>query len=107
MGGFVATRRAHLRVKGRPMLLARVGGASVTVQGLLRHYAPQQVTGAIRQGDAQLFIGNDEIAAAAWPAPPIARDRVTVDGFVWTIEGAEAVWDGAVLAGWNLWIRGG
>lgn len=104
--GFLESRRRRLAVVGRPMSLRRQAVA-VTVQGSFRAYTPDQITGGIVQGDAQVSILDDEIAAAAWPGPPRRGDTMLIDGKTWALQGATPVHDGALLIGHDLWIRGG
>ena len=106
-------RRRLLAAKGRTMTLRRPNPASgaapadLPVLAYLWPYAPDKVAGAIRQGDAQVQMMDDEIAAEAWPGPPRTGDWLVVDGATWLVQGANPVYDGAVLIGHNLWIRGG
>lgn len=104
---FAAARRRLLARRGRPMTLTRLNGPAVTVLGHARDYRPEELVGGIQQGDLRVEIGADEVAAAGWPAPPRKMDRLTVDGRTYTVQGASAVQDGATLAGWSLWVRGG
>ena len=96
--------------KGRPVVLTRPYDAAppapLTVMAFLGLYSPQQVNPPITQGDGRLAILNDEIAAAAWPAP-IETTVATIDGVAWTVLGAERIFDGPLLIGWSLWVRGG
>ena len=80
---------------------------AVGLLGVMRGYRPEQLNGDIRQGDSNVAILNDEIAAAAWPGPPHVNDKLTIDGVDWTIQGAFNVWDGTTLIGHDLWVRGG
>jgi hypothetical protein len=111
MGAIADARRRQLARRGRPMTLSRLvtDGApvAVTPTGYARDYRPEELVGGIMQGDIRVEIGADEIAAAAWPAPPRKPDRLVVDGRTYTVQGATAVYDGPTLAGWSLWARGG
>ncbi|HEY0182350.1 MAG TPA: hypothetical protein VGC09_06025, partial [Rhodopila sp.] len=98
MASFLAGRRRMLATRGRPMTLRRAnpadGGivpADLTVQGFLFPYAPERIAGPVRQGDAQVQMLADEIAAAGWPGPPRAGDWLVVDGATWLIQGANPV----------------
>lgn len=112
MGNSLEARRRHLASRGRPMQLRRqtavtpLAYATVTVQGFKRDYTPGQVVGEIQQGDARVEILPDEIEATGWPGPPRPKDAVLIDGAVWTVQGAPALYDGPVLVGYSLWIRG-
>jgi hypothetical protein len=81
-------------------------GAAVTVKGASTQYRADQLLGGIIQGDRRVEILADEIAAAAWPAPPKKNDRLTIDGVVTTLQGAEALFEGATCIGYRLWVRG-
>jgi hypothetical protein len=111
MAGFVNTRRNHIRRRGRSMELRRLTSTtaytSVSLLGILRAYRPEQLAGDIRQGDAQVSVLADEIAAASWPAPPRVRDQLVIDAMVWAVQGAWPIFDGSSLIGWDLWVRGG
>lgn len=89
------------------MVLSRIGGASVTVQGLPYQYAPRDLVGGLMQGDQRVEILNDEIAAAGWPGPPGKPDRLLIDGRTSTLQGARPICEGSGLIGWSLWVRGG
>jgi hypothetical protein len=109
----IDTRRRLIGRMGRPMTLRRPNPASgsppadLRVQAYLYPFSPQLIAGPIKQGDAQVQMLNDEIAAAGWPGPPGAGDWLVIDGKTWQIEGANAVYDGSTALGFNLWVRGG
>ena len=99
-----------LRARGRPMVLQRPNDspppADLPVQGFLALFAPDQVKPPVTQGDAQVQILNDEIAAATWPAPGIGT-WVVEGGQTWAVLGATPRYEGAACIGWSLWVRGG
>lgn len=107
MGALASARGRMLAARGRPMVLSRVNGPSVTVVGFARQYQPQELVGAVVQGDQRVEIGAAEIAAAGWPAPPARPDRLVIDGRSATVQGAVAVHEGAAVIGYSLWVRGG
>ena len=110
MGHHLDARRRNLATRGRPMTLSRIStGApvAVTVVGTLRLFNPQDLTGAVKQGDARIEIGHDEIAAASWPHPPSSPDQVLVDGQTYSVQGAMPVCEGPTIIGWSLHVRGG
>lgn len=78
----------------------------LTVQGFLGLFQPDQLAAPRVQGDGQVQITNDEIAAASWPDPDTGT-HVTIDGAVWSVLGATPRFDGAARIGWTLWVRGG
>lgn len=103
-------RRALLRARGRLMVLRRQASPTapaVAVLGYSRAFQPGELQAGVQQGDVRIEILADEIAEAAWPAPPRNPDRVTVDGRTYTVQGATAIYDLAELIGWSLWCRGG
>ncbi|MDQ1081443.1 hypothetical protein [Pseudoroseomonas cervicalis] len=102
----LATRRRQIRARGRTMLLARPDGPAVSLVGYLHAYGADEMTGGVQQGDGQVETLNDEIAAAEWPAPPSRPDRITIGGQRWTVQGAWPVYDGELLIGWKIWVRG-
>jgi hypothetical protein len=108
MSHFLAARRRQIRAKGRAMVLHRNGAtpASVTLLGFPRSYRPDEIQGGVVQGDQQVEILNDELAAAGWTAQPAHPDRLVIDGRSATVQGSRAVYDGALLIGWSLWVRG-
>jgi hypothetical protein len=110
MGIHLDSRRRLLARRGRPMLLRRQATpgvfTDVIVQGTDRAYKPEQEPGDIRQGDRMVSILADEIAAAGWPGPPRARDRIDIDGRSNGIEGAFAIYEGAVCIGYDFHIKG-
>jgi hypothetical protein len=75
------------------------------VTGHMVAFSPQEVVGLVSQGDARVTIlpdvGQDLIA-------PREKDTLLIDGRVWQIMGPpHALYSGATLAGWRLWVRGG
>jgi hypothetical protein len=117
MSAHLNARRRLLAAKGRPMVLKRQDGApvtvppdyvSVTVTGHLTRFRPDVAgDGAPAQSGGQIAILNDEIAEAAWPAPPRTGDLVEVDDELWALTGSDPVYDGSTLIGWTLHIEGG
>lgn len=99
-------RRRQLARWGRTITLRRNGVADLPLLGVPHTYQPAELIGGIQQGDQRVAIGADEVAAAAWPAPPRKPDTVTIDGHSYVVQGATAVYDGSRLIGWNLWVKG-
>ncbi len=75
-------------VLGRPVGAPPVF-TEVTCVAFVRGYRPDELVGEIQQGDREVRISNDEIAAASWPGPPRKGDRVTIDGKVWTVQAVD------------------
>lgn len=94
---------------GRAMTLRRrigTGGTftEATVQGYAGAYKPDEITGLARQGDLKVVIGPD---TGAVTAPLKAPDAIVFDGRTYAIQGATARMVGDVVAGHELWVRGG
>jgi hypothetical protein len=109
VGIYADARRALLRDRGRSMVLRRQASPAaltVTVQGYPRAYSPGELQAGAQQGDLQIEILNDEIAAASWPAPPRNPDRILMDSRTYTVLGAFPLKEGETLFGWRLWARG-
>ncbi|WP_419900647.1 hypothetical protein [Roseomonas sp. USHLN139] len=110
MGAFADSRQRFLARRGRPGTLRRqtsatpVSYAEQTLPTIPHAFLPNELTGGVLQGDQQAEIG---LVPAAWPGPPRADDTLLLDGQRWTVKGATAVYQGAELIGWTLWIRGG
>jgi hypothetical protein len=103
-------RRRMLERDGRPMILRRITNSapvSVTLMGKHTAYLPQELTGAVRQGDVRIAVGQDEIAAAGWPTPIRSPDEISIDGQTFTVQGAVPVYEGTTLIGWKIHARGG
>lgn len=108
MSGLAGTISRMLARIGRPMVLKRRQGtgdtfAAVTVQGYLVAYAPGEITGEVRQGDARITIG----PKAGDLVSPSTGDIVTVDGADWAVLSVSPRYVGPTVAGYALWVRGG
>lgn len=114
MGAHLDARRVNIAARGRSFTLRRqtvtspATYSSVTVTGFLRSYRPDQIAGALMQGDWAMEITNDEIAAASWAGPPRAGDEV-LDGSAaaYAVIGAATIYEGDTLIGHTLQLRGG
>jgi hypothetical protein len=113
MGAHLTARRRLILSKGRPMTLRRPNpGAApaepdVTLTGCLYPYAPEKIAGPLRQGDAQVQILHDEIAAVGWTDNPGTGDWLVIDGLTWLVQGEGPVYEGPTLIGHSLTVRGG
>ena len=74
-----AVDRALARA-GEIVVLRRTGLADLPVRAFVRGYKASELIGGIVQGDRTVIIGNTEIAAAAWPGPPVKPDYVMIAG---------------------------
>ena len=102
------------------MTLSRVVAGSdppayinVTVMGVPGNLVPTtqqrgrvqvRTIGVQMLGEEKIEILNDEIAAAAWPAPPARNDRVFTDALLRTVQSAAPIYDGVLLIGWTLQV---
>lgn len=80
----------------------------VSVLGYLSMFRAEQIgVGSIIQGDGTIAILNDEIAAAGWPGPVRAQDKIIIDGRFWIILGSSEVCEGSNVIGHTISVRGG
>lgn len=110
MTRFAYVRRRLVARHPRTIVLTRPNDtpppASLTVTGGIPPIEPDQIQPPMRQGDVKAEIMDDERLAANWPDPGQGA-WATIDGQVWAVLGASKIFDGAVLIGWSLWLRGG
>ena len=111
MTGFASSRRRLLLAKGRPAVLARPSGPSVTLLAFVREDGRQELgtsamAGQMLAGDERCEIGVSEITAAGWPGPPRKPDRLTIDGRTLVIQAARPVCDGSEVVGYTCFVRG-
>jgi hypothetical protein len=110
MGQMLETRRRMIRTRGRAMRLIRRASSGVPQQavdliGFPRLYRPGEIEGSIQQGDQQVEILNDEIAAAGFGQPGTGQ-KLILDGREVTLQGSRPVYEGATVIGHSLWVRG-
>ncbi|MBP2233086.1 hypothetical protein J2847_006421 [Azospirillum agricola] len=106
-----------MRRHGRPVVLRRqlpttpVSFATVVVQGLERAFGVHELAGAIVQGDHQVIVLEEELAAAGYPLPVQHNDLVVIGPIV-----TDGVWqrgsgrpltiqDPGPRAGVGFWIQ--
>jgi len=85
---------ALIAARGETLSLRRLAGTQqipfeVQLKGVVRDYRPDELAGAITQGDRQAFIGNTEILARQWPGPPKSGDKLVRSGKTLNVEGVE------------------
>ncbi len=115
MGALLDGRRRQIKRRGVLVRLRRQNPgpapftyAEVPFLVVLSAFKPDQLTGGVQQGDANLQTLDDEIRAARWPGPPRIKDTIVFpDGKTWAILGAMVVRDGPAVIGHWLWVRGG
>lgn len=107
-GAQIAARvAATLQDVGETMTLLRPGGATVTVYGKRHGAAVELVAGDRSQNTITVHISNREIAAAAWPGPPIKEDKLTMAGADYRLEAdADTRWHDGVVVMHILKVRG-
>jgi len=110
MGHLLDGRRRMIRSRGRSMTLRLLASAGVpqrdvALVGFDRAYRPGELEGGIAQGDEQVEILNDEIAAAGFPAPTSGMLLIR-DGQQVTLQGSRAIREGSAVIGHSLWVRG-
>jgi hypothetical protein len=108
MGQMLETRRRMIRSRGHLMTLRKLVPNSqpidVQLMGFARAYRPEEIQGAVKQGDQRVEILNDELEAAGFGAP--AHPQKLIDGGTMTLGGAWPVREGAAVIGWSLWVTG-
>ncbi len=107
------SRRRQINRKGQPATLQRPNSDLVTFNSVALKVF--KVPYSRRPGhedegdpsDGQAEITNDEISAAGWPGPPQTGDTLILNNHHWFVVRSDAVFDGATLIGYSMWIRGG
>jgi hypothetical protein len=99
-----------LRQYGSPVTLRRqTTGAPIDVVCMARVdlFRPEQFVGGILQGDRQVVLSNDEIAAAGWPGPPRKGDQMIIQGRTTVVQGAASIYIKGAVVRHDLQVRGG
>jgi hypothetical protein len=95
---------------GKAATLRRVAGpltfVSVGVKAVVRAYQPNELQGAIIQGDRQARISNVEIGARQWPGPPRRGDQLILDGRTYNVQGVDSPNIGEDTAMHIIQVRG-
>lgn len=99
--------RATLARYGHSMALKRRDGTSstfttCTVTGHARQYKPDELVGGVIQGDRKIHIAQADISDVSWPGPPRKGDILDNSA----VQGAEALYWGSDLVGFDVWTRG-
>jgi hypothetical protein len=109
MGAMLDARRRLVGRFGRPMRLRRTipnaPAQFVPLLGVTSRYQPGDIEGAIQQGDERVEITADEVGAAGWTEITI-NDWLLKDGKQQTLKGANPVYEGPLLIGYSLWVKG-
>lgn len=61
--------------------------AAANIRARVLSYSPQEIVGAIMQGDQKVILLKEDLDAAAWPAPPRKGDKIgTAGGRMLTVQ---------------------
>lgn len=106
----------YLAEYGEAMTLRRPGTPNIDVVVQGKRYQPEggakggEIAGAgtVRQALLYIKISNAEIAAASWPGPPQARDRLIIGTRHYILEGdADTRKQGSTTVAHFLVVKGG
>jgi len=91
-----ASVAAAIERRGQDLILRRIFGRNdvhfdVHLKGVVRGYSPQELVGAIIQGDREVRISNQEILGKQWPGPPRRADRLRISERWVTVESVNTV----------------
>lgn len=78
----------------------------VTVYGVTKNYAANELIGGIIQGDTVVTITNAEIEAAQWPGPPKSGDKMVIDGKMRNVGSVEPKYLGTGVLVYVLQVTG-
>lgn len=112
MNRHIAALDRKLAQVGEPVLLRRPLGTSpqtfrdVTVKGLARGYAPNELVGGIIQGDSQVIVSPSEMIADGWPWPPKINDKVVYAGRMRNVQAVQVVSIGVDPVRIEMQVRG-
>jgi hypothetical protein len=110
---FAIQRRNHIKHKGRVCVLGKWVGSEgnmtqtkIPIQAFPYTYRPDQILGAIQQGDMLVETTADEIGASGWDIPTTQFYWLEIDGQKMTIINSQAIYDGSICIGYSIWARG-
>jgi hypothetical protein len=97
---------------GRPATLRRRQAMTTTfteiaVTGWLRSFSPEEITGGVMNGDAEMTINAAPVLASAGFAPPVKGDFVAIDGKNWAVLGCNPLMVASTAVAYALHVRGG
>ena len=91
-----ATYRRMLNSVGENITMRRYTGTGAsrphtdaTVVARVTDYMPEQLVGAVQQGDRNLIVLAEDLAASGWPVPPLKNDKVVVRGKELNVEAVD------------------
>jgi hypothetical protein len=65
--------------------------AATSIRAHVASYSPQEIVGAIMQGDQKVILLKQDLDAASWPVPPHKGDKIiTSDGRHLTVQFCDA-----------------
>jgi hypothetical protein len=62
---------------------------NLALRAVVRNYQPQDLVGAIKQGDMLAIVSDAELARSGWPGPPRNGDRLWRRGRNYTVMGCD------------------
>lgn len=108
----IAALDAALAVAGEDVTLQRLA-SGVTVantascRAMVRGYKPEELVGAIVQGDTQVILSPTDLTAGNWPANMIVNgDKVVIQGRRRNVEAAAPILMTGTLVRIELQVRG-
>lgn len=79
----------------------------ITVTGRLRAFSPEEITGGVMNGDAEVTITAAPVLGTAGFAPPVKGDFVLIDGKNWAVQGCNPLMLASTVVAYALHVRGG
>jgi hypothetical protein len=115
----IAMLDRQLAAHGQTVTLRRPGTPAVSADlpAFVRGYKPQELVGAITQGDSEVTLSPTHIAESGWPgalaqvdgtdaAVPRKGDKVVIQGRLRNVEAAVPIYLAGTLVRVNLTVRG-
>lgn len=107
----IADLDAALVRRGEDVTLQRLSGptvvATASCRAMVRGYKPEELVGAIAQGDTRVILSPTDLTSASWPDMTVRRgDKLTVQGRRRNVEYAEPVFMAGALVRIELQVRG-
>ena len=100
-----------VRVAGETVKLRRTTGTQqipldVECRACVRNFAPTDFVGPIVPGDRFVILSPTEMKRAQWTWPPRANDKLFIGGRQYTVQAANPISIGGVLARIEMQVRG-
>lgn len=114
MGWITQSRRRMIANRAVQLTLTRPDGTSqgagnkaISLIGALVPFSTEEMLGGVVQGDVNVFINNEELAASTLGRPRKGdRIRSLPDNQTYVVQAAEAAIDEGKVIGFKLWARG-